>query len=62
MEGLRKKSRITRSRPDTSTVHFELEFLRRGAVEMPGQPGAHGAPPHQVVGQEGVEVMNAVKT
>ena len=46
--------------PNTSTVHFEFEFLNRGAVEMPGQPSAHGAPAHQFVGQEWVEVMNAV--
>ena len=42
--------------PHPAAIHFELEPAHRRPAEMPGQPRARGAAPHDLAGEEGMQV------
>src|SRR5262249_20744075 len=65
----RPKSRDARRGPtshdafptDGAAIHLEFELLPGGARVVPGRPGTGRAPPHDLVGEERIEVTHGVE-
>src|SRR5215475_15322524 len=45
---------------DGAAIHLEFELLHRRARIVPGQPGTRRAAPHDLVGEERIEVAHGV--
>ena len=45
---------------DAPAIHLVFEALHRRAAEMPGQTGAGRAAPHDLIGQEGMEIVHRI--